>query len=174
MSEFLGLSALVESGDWARAFRTDSRYWPCRAAVSVSANNALQNHFLIMVSLCFDFFVLCFGGLGSAQGLCVGSYTVEESNGNCLAVSRSLDLALFLRIADKRNLRKNRRHVGANQYDKWRLFHSTIRPGPFARRHGVLNMLCELARFIDFVSQHDLLHQVLQFMDRSLRCGVFT
>src|SRR5438874_3893440 len=136
LSYAVGLSTGAQSEDWARAFRTESRDWPCRAAVSVSANSALQNHFLIIVSLCFDFFVLRFGGLGSAQGLCVGSYTVVESLGNCLAVSRSLDLALFLRIADERNLRKNRRHVGANQYDKWRLFHSTIRPGSFARRHG--------------------------------------
>src|SRR5262245_64089875 len=42
-----GLSAGVHAV-WPRAFRTDSRDWPCRAAASVSVSSALQNHCLII------------------------------------------------------------------------------------------------------------------------------
>src|SRR5262245_48040954 len=106
----------------------------------MSASSTLQNHFLIIVSLCFDCFVLCLGGLGPAQGLCVGSYTVEESVGNCLAVRGCLDLALFLWVADERNLSKNRRHIGSDQYNKRRLLYTSICAGSFACRHRPLNM----------------------------------
>src|SRR6266576_905496 len=85
--------------------------------------------------------------------------------------------ALFISwIAYERNLRQDRRHIRADQHNERRLLHTTIaKTGIFGRKpamQGPLHVGGKLAGFFHFLLQRNLLHQVLQFMDRLIRGGI--
>src|SRR5438445_9701513 len=85
--------------------------------------------------------------------------------------------ALFISwIAYEGNLRQDRRHIRADQHNERRLLHTTIpKTGIFARKpamQGPLHVGGKLAGFFHFLLQRNLLHQVLQFMDRLIRGGI--
>src|SRR5207253_11358236 len=125
-------------------------------------------------SLIFLNFLLCFRGFQAAQGFRIRSYTFEQRLGNRLAAGGSLDKFFFLRVADETNFGKYRWHVGADQDHERRLLYTAIHSGSFSSGHCMLDLLSQFSRFIHLVAQHDLFHQILQFVDRSFRRRVFT
>ena len=81
------------------------------------------------------------------------------------------------RIAHKRNLRQDRRHVSANQNDERRFLHSAVANGrTLGRQPAVqrfLHISGELARLFNFFLQRDFLHQILELVNGFLRNRIF-
>src|SRR5580704_2747544 len=108
--------------------------------------------------------------LHSAQPAHVLGDSTVERFGDALAVFGGPQSTLVAGIADERNLRQDRRHVGPNENDKGRLLDSAVANSRTLRGQSAvqrtLDIGGELTRFVDLFLQRDLLDQILEFVDR--------
>src|SRR5215469_5713710 len=104
--------------------------------------------------------------------------TFVERFRNTLAVLGRIQLALVSRVTDKGYLGQDGGHIGADKNHKWCFLHPAIADSRIlkgkAAMQRTLNIGGELARFFDLLFQGDLLHQILQFMDRFVGCGILS
>src|SRR5437868_15104141 len=74
----------------------------------------------------------------------LGDPTIQRL-GNFLPVFRCLEIALIPGIADERDLRQDRWHIGPNQHNKGRLFHAPIPNAGIARSQSTMESCLHIA-----------------------------
>src|SRR5215469_9081795 len=113
----------------------------------------------------------------AVHALQIGGDTSINPFGDPLAVLRLLQELLIRRVAEEGDLRKDRGHIRANEYDKRRLANTAI-PDRLRRLlntfcQGVLNVLSQFLGLVDFLGTRDFLDQIFQVVDAVVGRGVF-